>query len=142
MALKTCCSRMRRAISCVYCPPKSSTTTPPSSDFGFTLPSFMRASLVMVLLSDDEIQKLVRNEDYLDDVLTVQVDGDAGVGNSQFDEVVLAGTDRDGQFATQFAIHLDWDFDLIFPSQAGVGRRPTYLPRAVGMAEHLPHLLG
>src|ERR1700731_3327370 len=27
----TCCSRIRRAINCVYCPPKSSTTTPPSS---------------------------------------------------------------------------------------------------------------
>src|SRR6266478_1419443 len=32
-AENTCCSRMRRAISCVYCPPKSSTTTPPSSAF-------------------------------------------------------------------------------------------------------------
>src|SRR5229473_4285012 len=28
---------MRLAINCVYCPPKSSTTTPPSSDFGFCL---------------------------------------------------------------------------------------------------------
>src|SRR3984893_19508375 len=28
MAEKTCCSRIRRAISCVYCPPKSSTTIP------------------------------------------------------------------------------------------------------------------
>src|SRR5579872_1235861 len=31
IALKTCCSRIRRAISCVYCPPKSSTTMPPDS---------------------------------------------------------------------------------------------------------------
>src|ERR1700687_4510189 len=31
MALNTCCSRIRRAISCVYCPPKSSTTIPPRS---------------------------------------------------------------------------------------------------------------
>src|SRR5229473_3432409 len=28
---KTCCSRMRRAMSCVYWPPKSSTTIPPRS---------------------------------------------------------------------------------------------------------------
>src|ERR1700730_3815250 len=31
IALNTCCSRIRRAISCVYCPPKSSTTIPPRS---------------------------------------------------------------------------------------------------------------
>src|SRR5271170_2008293 len=28
IAEKTCCSRIRRAINCVYCPPKSSTTIP------------------------------------------------------------------------------------------------------------------
>src|ERR1700722_17291082 len=33
-AEKTCCSRMRRAISCVYWPPKSRTTTPPRSELG------------------------------------------------------------------------------------------------------------
>ena len=31
MAEKTCCSRIRRAISCVYWPPKSSTRMPPRS---------------------------------------------------------------------------------------------------------------
>src|SRR5258706_14784514 len=31
---KTCCSRMRRAMSCVYLPPKSRTTTPPRSGVG------------------------------------------------------------------------------------------------------------
>src|SRR5258708_25454085 len=31
---KTCCSRMRRAMSCVYLPPKSRTTTPPRSELG------------------------------------------------------------------------------------------------------------
>src|SRR5882762_10212779 len=35
-ALKTCCSRTRRAISCVYCPPKSSTTIPPRSVFNIS----------------------------------------------------------------------------------------------------------
>src|SRR6202040_2441574 len=34
-AENTCCSRTRRAISCVYCPPKSNTTTPPRSELGF-----------------------------------------------------------------------------------------------------------
>src|SRR5713101_5712248 len=31
IALNTCCSRMRLAMSWVYCPPKSSTTMPPRS---------------------------------------------------------------------------------------------------------------
>src|SRR2546423_14232147 len=31
---KTCCSRMRRAMSWVYWPPKSRTTTPPRSELG------------------------------------------------------------------------------------------------------------
>src|ERR1700738_16995 len=31
---KTCCSRIRRAMSCVYWPPKSRTTTPPRSELG------------------------------------------------------------------------------------------------------------
>src|SRR5271157_3369872 len=35
IALNTCCSRTRRAINWVYCPPKSSTTTPPCSVFSF-----------------------------------------------------------------------------------------------------------
>src|ERR1700719_2736609 len=34
-AENTCCSRTRRAINCVYCPPKSNTTTPPRSELGF-----------------------------------------------------------------------------------------------------------
>src|ERR1700740_3041533 len=34
---KTCCSRMRRAMSCVYWPPKSRTTTPPRSELGRSL---------------------------------------------------------------------------------------------------------
>src|SRR6202048_5514030 len=31
---KTCCSRTARAMSCVYWPPKSRTTTPPRSELG------------------------------------------------------------------------------------------------------------
>src|SRR5208337_3416888 len=38
IALNTCCSRTRRAINWVYCPPKSSTTIPPCSVFIFPCP--------------------------------------------------------------------------------------------------------
>src|ERR1700744_3701255 len=44
----TCCSRTRRAISCVYCPPKSITTTPPNSDFGLLTSSVICAPLAIV----------------------------------------------------------------------------------------------
>src|ERR1700744_1726191 len=46
-AENTCCSRTRRAISCVYCPPKSITTTPPNSDFGLCTSSFICAPLAI-----------------------------------------------------------------------------------------------
>src|SRR5712692_3909039 len=50
-AENTCCSRMRRAISCVYCPPKSSTTTPPSSAFILTPCSRARSAACLAALS-------------------------------------------------------------------------------------------
>src|SRR5262245_27716011 len=80
MELNTCCSRIRRAINCVYCPPKSSTTTPPNSDFGFVLTVCILASVVIGLLGDHQVQQLVRNIDYLDDALSLEVRGDARVG--------------------------------------------------------------
>src|SRR5215470_18427681 len=43
----TCCSRTRRAISCVYCPPKSITTTPPNSDLGLLASSVICAPLAI-----------------------------------------------------------------------------------------------
>src|SRR3981081_1202612 len=51
IALNTCCSRIRRAINCVYCPPKSSTTIPPRS--------------LIVSSSYNHVDQLVRHNDYL-----------------------------------------------------------------------------
>src|ERR1700680_4745199 len=47
---KTCCSRIRRAMSWVYWPPKSRTTTPPSSEFGRCSFCCICAPLDIVLL--------------------------------------------------------------------------------------------
>src|SRR5271165_2309531 len=46
-AENTCCSRMRRAMSCVYWPPKSRTTTPPTSEFGFACASLIVAPVAI-----------------------------------------------------------------------------------------------
>ncbi len=46
-AENTCCSRTRRAINCVYCPPKSSTTTPPRSEFGLIVSSCILPTLLI-----------------------------------------------------------------------------------------------
>jgi hypothetical protein len=46
-AENTRCSRTRRAINCVYCPPKSNTTTPPRSEFGFLCSSCTLTTLVI-----------------------------------------------------------------------------------------------
>src|SRR5438445_13503480 len=91
IALNTCCSRMRRPINCVYWPPKSNTTTPPSSDFGFVF-SFcnltpclgtgqhfrhrrfpFHAKFAASDLCDDQIQQFVRHIDHFDDSLSIEV---------------------------------------------------------------------
>src|SRR5258708_24714777 len=69
-AENTCCSRMRRAISWVYCPPKSRTTTPPSS--ALILPPcsgacFAAVSIMPSPLSHDDIQYFVGHENALYD---------------------------------------------------------------------------
>src|SRR2546430_12938001 len=66
MALKTFCSRILRAMSCVYWPPKSSTTTPPRSDCGFRCSSCSFAPVVMagvlaLLFGYNEIEAFFRD---------------------------------------------------------------------------------
>src|SRR5262249_44644497 len=90
IALNTCCSRMRRPISCVYCPPKSSTTTPPSSDFGLVWSFFTAASGVIRLLGNDKIQQLIRNVNNLDGALSSQVSRDRGISLCQRHGLLLA----------------------------------------------------
>src|SRR5580704_9205116 len=58
IALKTCCSRILRAISCEYCPPKSNTTMPPRS--------LIRTSL------DHQVDEFVRHNHYFNYALAVQ----------------------------------------------------------------------
>src|SRR5580693_8397815 len=78
IAENTCCSRMRRAISCVYCPPKSSTTIPPSSVLGtivavtpvaaLALAAIMPPLLEVLPLLDDKVHQLIGNHYPFDDL--------------------------------------------------------------------------
>src|SRR2546430_7877985 len=78
MALKTFCSRILRAMSCVYWPPKSSTTTPPRSDCGFRCSSCSFAPVVMagsgvMLLGYKEIEEFVRDVNSFYDAVSVEM---------------------------------------------------------------------
>src|SRR5256885_6164263 len=77
MAENTCCSRMRRAINCVYCPPKSRTTMPPRS--------FMS-------LNYDDIHKLVRNDHPLQDSRPAQQVCNSWVAESPLGKIFFGKT--------------------------------------------------
>src|SRR5580765_1875229 len=160
MALKTCCSRMRRAMSWVYCPPKSRTTTPPNSDFGLAL-SFCIftpvwdtdcVSVIAVspspekrqatTLGNYEIQQLVRHINYFDHTLTVQVLSDGRLRLRELEQRFLRSTHRDLQFSTQLAVYLDRHLDYVIFSKVGIGGWPADGPNAICVTEHFPHLFG
>src|SRR5579871_6459664 len=101
MAEKTCCSRIRRAMSCVYCPPKSSTTIPPSSVLGMVLslgagdvdalaavaPAAIAPPLCEVLpLFDDKVHQLIGNHNSLDHFFSIQQLRHFGLGNGKSHE--------------------------------------------------------
>src|SRR5262249_45024383 len=131
IALNTCCSRMRRAISCVYCPPKSSTTTPPSSDFGLVWSFFTAASGVITLLGNDKIQQFILNVNNLNDALSSQVSRDRGIGLSHRHNLFLADTSRHFQLATQFATDLHGYLDVLVLRELCVGPGPADCPQPV-----------
>src|SRR5579862_88661 len=120
MALKTCCSRTRRAINWVYWPPKSSTTTPPNSDLGLLLISFILASVLMWLLGYDQIQQFVRDINDLHNALAVKMSGNRRISRGEFDDLVLAGTSGYLELAAQLAIDLHRNLNFIFSGQFGV----------------------
>src|ERR1019366_3629960 len=66
MALNTCCSRIRRAINCVYCPPKSSTTMPPHSLIAaIRSQSSLRGTEDHICQPHNHVDQLIRHDDSL-----------------------------------------------------------------------------
>src|SRR5215469_17911058 len=106
IALKTFCSRIRRAISCVYCPPKSSTTMPPRS--------------LIHTSSDYKIHEFIWNGDDFDHALAVQKLLDFRISQSAFAQFLLAQPRFHHHLCLHPAIYLHRNFDLIFSSQLGI----------------------
>src|SRR5271163_5221812 len=85
IAENTCCSRIRRAISCVYCPPKSSTTIPcrvltvPPAFCSTAVPVFAVISSLEFLLSQNNIYELPRYDHGFRYLLAVNQDCDARI---------------------------------------------------------------
>src|SRR5882724_9416418 len=149
IALNTCCSRMRRAINCVYWPPKSNTTTPPSSDFGFVFSfcnltpvwgtgqdfSHRRFSLPRDIrcnhLCNDQIQQFVRHIDHFDDSLSIEVLRDYVLRQCQFHELFLSRAGRNFQFSAQLSIYLHGNFDFVVLGKVSVRRRPCGGPQSI-----------
>src|SRR5277367_353185 len=109
-AENTCCSRMRRAISCVYCPPKSSTTIPcrvltvPPACCSTAVPVFAVISSLEFLLSQNNIYELSGHHNGFKYFLAGDQDCDARISARAIQSFLFA----------QIVFHQD------FPAQAAV----------------------
>src|SRR5271165_5147596 len=96
IAENTCCSRIRRAISCVYCPPKSSTTIPcrvltvPPACGPTAVPAFAVISSLEFLLSQNNIYEFPGHHDGFQDFLAGNQHGDARIRESAIQSLLFA----------------------------------------------------
>src|SRR5271170_2896965 len=95
-AENTCCSRIRRAISCVYCPPKSRTTIPcrvltvPPACCCAAVPVLAVISFLEFLLLQNNIYELPGHHDGFDYLLAGDQNCNARVGDRAIQSFVLA----------------------------------------------------
>src|SRR5208282_3656652 len=142
-AEKTSCSRTRRAINCVYCPPKSRTTMPfLTLNDSLSVPRGAPQAHRGWRLSKDDVHQFLRHDDGLDDGLPVDHLRDARVGKRSLFQFFLAKPVIDQNFAAQFAVDLNDDLELLLAREVLAIFRPSYGQNAAGMPEHLPELLG
>src|SRR5207249_9132202 len=133
--------------SCVYWPPKSSTTTPPRSDCGFRCSSCSFAPVVMagsvvMLLGYNEIEQFVRYVNSFDDAFSVEMRRDGGVLPGYLHDGIFFRASGDFQATAHFAVYLHGNFDFVFACKFSVMRRPRRLPKTIGMPKDLPKLFG
>src|SRR5277367_565209 len=111
-AENTCCSRMRRAISCVYCPPKSSTTIPcrvltvPPACCCAAVPAFALISSLEFLLSQNNIYKLPGHHNGLRDFLPSDQHRNARIRQRAIQSFLFAQIVFHQDFPTQAAVDL------------------------------------
>src|SRR5271163_3144861 len=160
-AEKTCCSRIRRAMSCVYWPPKSRTTMPPRSELGRVVRG-CRAGVVDIPWASicdrisggrskdrrlqnplhgslhHQVHQFVWDEDDFLDLLAGQVRGDAWVGFGLRYYFVFGCAGWDFHFPTHAPTHLDHDFYFVFASEVFAELRPGLCREAFGVAQEFP----
>src|SRR5271154_4447429 len=131
-AENTCCSRMRRAISCVYCPPKSSTTIPcrvltvPPACCCAAVPAFALISSLEFLLSQNNIYKLPGHHNGLRDFLPSDQHRNARIRQRAIQSFLFAQIVFHQDFPTQAAGDLNDPLELLFPRQIVAIHRPLF----------------
>src|ERR1700734_3260660 len=127
IAENTCCSRMRRAINCVYCPPKSRTTMPcrvltmPPA-FSLCSPDFTAATPLLDViypadLSQNEINQFLQEHHYFHSLFARDLNRNARVVPRLRHSFVFAKAIVDQHFPAQPPIDLNDHLDLLFARQ-------------------------
>src|SRR5579863_751348 len=146
-AENTCCSRMRRAISCVYCPPKSRTTIPcrvltvPPACCCAAVPVLAVISFLEFASSQNNIYELPGHDYGLRHFLAGDQNRDARVGKRAVQSFVLAQIVFHEDLAAQTSIDLNNHLELFFASQIVAILRPLLARQAGLVTEQLPQLL-
>src|SRR4029077_6962571 len=145
IAEKTCCSRIRRAISWVYWPPKSRTTTPPSSEFALICASCILAPVVISApvaskslrlyspcqagvqraaplrnLRHDQVQQFVRHENLLYHTLPIDVLRNEMFCHGQCDQFFFRDPRGHFELPANSSVDLYYDFHFFFPGEFGI----------------------
>src|SRR5260370_7911110 len=158
---KTCCSRMRRAMSWVYSPPKSRTTTPPRSELGFSRCSCMVAPVAIVLLSykngandreersqewlchrpsfHHQVQQFVRHEHAFYYALSIDMLRHKPLGHGPGDKLAFREARGHLQPSADPPVHLHYHFDLFFARQVRIDGRPTPFPESIAIPNPFPY---
>src|SRR4029077_17029937 len=165
IAENTSCSRMRRAINCVYWPPKSRTTTPcrvlnvPPAGLVIadSVVRFTAAPASNVIVStgssperrervrgpcstlpQNDVDQPLRHNDYLCYFPTSQEDGNTRVAERALPNFVVAHAVPNDDFPAHAAIDLNDHFKLLFAREVFTESRPFGAYDSTRIAKHGP----
>src|SRR5271170_4694359 len=145
-AENTCCSRIRRAINCVYCPPKSSTTIPcrvltvPPACCCAAVPVLAVISVLEFLLSQNYIYKLPGHDNCFGDFLAGNQYRNPRVSHRAIQSFLFTQIVFHQNLPAQAPIDLNDHLELFFTRQIVAILRPLFARQAGRMPQHLPQL--
>src|SRR5580704_12798463 len=144
IAENTCCSRMRRAISCVYCPPKSSTTIPcrvltvPPVCCCTAVPVYAVISSFAFPLSQNNIHELPGHDNGFRDFPAGNQNRNARISARAIQRFLFTQIVFHQDFPAQPSVDLNDHLELLFTRQIVAILRPLLARQAVGVPQHLP----